>query len=68
MQREHVAELQVGDFIQLPAGEWHKNPAAQALYAEAQQIMRTHQGGDRPQYQVENEAGAGFKARLERIR
>lgn len=67
-QREHVAELQVGDFIQLPAGEWHKNAAAQAMYAQAQQAMAEHQGDDRPQYQVENEPGPGFKARLERIR
>jgi uncharacterized RmlC-like cupin family protein len=68
MQREHVAELQVGDFIQLPAGVWHLNADAQALYAEAQQVMAMHQGDDRPQFQVENEAGPGFKARLERIR
>jgi hypothetical protein len=68
MQREHVADLQVGDFIQLPAGEWHKNSAAQAMYGEAQRTMRDHQGGDRPQFQVQSEPGAGFKARLERIR
>lgn len=67
-QVERVEDLLVGDFIQLPAGEWHKNAAAQALYAEAQQAMADHQGDDRPQYQVENEPGPGFKARLERIR
>lgn len=68
-QVEHVIEMKVGDFIQLPAGEWHKNAAAQAIYAEAQQRMRDAQGTEIvPQYQIENEPGPGFKAKLVRIR
>lgn len=67
MQREHLHELQVGDFIQLPAGEWHKNHAAQAIYASAQALMAAHSGeGERPQYQVENEDQ--YRARLVRLR
>lgn len=67
-QVERVEDMRVGDFIQLPAGEWHKNHAAQVLYAQAQQAMLDHQGSDRPQYQIENEPGPGFKAQLQRIR
>lgn len=67
MQVEHVADMQAGDFIQLPTGIWHTNTAAQAFYAEAQQIMRDNAATDpRPQYQVTNEPGNN--ARLERIR
>lgn len=68
MQVERVEDMEVGDFIQLPAGEWHKNAAAQALYAQAQQAMRDHQGDERPQFSVENDPGPGFKAQLQRIR
>ena len=61
--------MQVGDFIQLPAGEWHKNKPARDLYDEAQQRMRAAQGSDAaPQYQVDNEDGPGYKSRLVRIR
>lgn len=68
-QVEHVAEMQVGDFIQLPAGEWHKNAAARAIYDEAQQRMRDAQATDAaPQFEVENEEGPGYKAKLIRIR
>jgi uncharacterized protein YigE (DUF2233 family) len=68
-QVEHIADMQVGDFIQLPAGIWHLNADAQALFAQAQQFMRAYQGEDmRPQFSVESDPGPGFKARLERIR
>lgn len=68
-QVEHIADMQVGDFIQLPAGIWHLNAGAQALFAEAQQFMRDYKGDDmRLQFSVENEPGPGFEARLERIR
>lgn len=68
-QVERVVDMEVGDFIQLPAQEWHLNLAGKALFAEAQALMIAHTGdGPRPQYQVENEPGEGFKARLERIR
>lgn len=68
-QREHLEELQPGDFIQLPAGEWHTNHRAKTMFADAQQRMRDAQGSDNPpQYEVENEPGPGFKSKLKRIR
>lgn len=68
-QVERIEDMQVSDFIQLPAGIWHLNAEAQALFSQAQQFMRDYQGDDmRPQFSVENEPGPGFKARLERIR
>jgi len=66
-QREHIAELEVGDFIQLPRGEWHENPEAKAMYAQAQQVMTDHQGpGPAPQYQVQYQDK--FASILERIK
>jgi hypothetical protein len=67
MQVERIKDMAVGDFIQLPAGEWHLNHAAKAMYAEAEEAMKAHQGeGPRPQYQVQYEDK--FKSRLERLR
>ncbi|MES2148606.1 MAG: hypothetical protein V4508_02325 [Pseudomonadota bacterium] len=68
-QVERVEDMDVGDFLQLPAQEWHLNVAAKAIYAQAQALTSAHQGDDpAPQFQVQNEPGPGFKARLERIR
>lgn len=68
-QVERVEDMQVGDFIQLPNGEWHTNHAAKAVYATAQKAMREHQGdGLRPQYQVESGPKPQYTNRLERIR
>lgn len=73
MQVERIDDMQVGDFIQLPQGEWHLNHAAKAIYAEAQAKMAAHRDPSRPspQYSVESEpsiTGPIVKARLERIR
>jgi hypothetical protein len=63
MQVENIADMQPGDFIQLPRGKWHVNAAAKAVYAEAQQYAADHPG---TQFQVENEPD--HNARLERIK
>lgn len=66
-QVERIEDMQPGDFIQLPAGEWHTNHAAQAMYAQAQKRMAQYEGdGPSPQYQVQYEDK--FKSRLERLR
>lgn len=67
MQVEHISEMKVGDFIQLPPGEWHKNPDAKAMLAKAQAFMYAHISDDPPpQFQIQHEDK--FKSRLERIR
>ena len=68
MQVERIEDMKVGDFIQLPTGEWSTNHPAQALYAQAQAVMAAHTDEDTPtpQFQVDNEPG--FNAKLTRIR
>lgn len=66
-QVERIEDMQPGDFIQLPAGEWHTNAAAKAMFAQAQKRMAEHTGeGPSPQYQVQYEDKT--KSRLERLR
>lgn len=69
-QVEHVSEMkEVGDFIQLPAGEWHKNAPARAIFEQAQQVMLDAQGSESaPQFQIENDPEPGYKSQLVRIR
>ena len=58
----------VGDFIILPAQEWHMNHAAQAMYAQAQAITAAHRDEKTlaPQFEVAYEDK--FKSRLVRTR
>lgn len=68
-QVERVEDMEVGDFIVLPSGEWHTNHAAKAVYAKAQQLMRDYLGeGPRPQYSVESGPQPECTHRIERIR
>lgn len=73
MQVEHIQDMQVGDFIELPAGEWDLNQAAKTMFAQAQQITSAHQGeGLAPQYQIHSYPRLGEIAcvqhQLQRIR
>lgn len=73
MQVERIEDMQVGDFIELPAGEWDNNAPAKAMLASAQQAMDDHQGDEpRPQFQINSYPRPGEMAcllhRLERIR
>lgn len=68
-QVEHVKDMEVGDFIVLPAGEWHLNHMARAFYEQAQAVTRAHESeGPAPQFQVDSGPSPEFKHRLERIR
>lgn len=67
MQVEKVADMKVGDHIALPRGEWHKNAAAKAMYAEAQEVTASHKGDEPvPQFQVNYTSK--YESQLERIR
>jgi hypothetical protein len=73
MQVERIENMQVGDFIELPAGEWDLNLVAKSMFAQAQQVMDDYQGdGLRPQYQIHSYPRPGEMAcllhQLQRIR
>jgi hypothetical protein len=66
-QVERIEDMEVGDHIVLPRGEWHLNAAAKAIYAQAQEITTAHTGDDAaPQYQVNYTSK--YDSQLERIR
>lgn len=66
-QVERIEDMQVGDYIQLPAKEWHLNVEAKAMYAQAQAVTAAHKGDDPgPQFQVQYQDK--YNSRLERIR
>ncbi len=69
MQVERIEDMQVGDFTQLPNGEWHKNHAAKASYAAAQQFATASEQEVKPQFQINSYSeDKKFNNRLERIR
>jgi hypothetical protein len=72
MQRERIEDMEVGDHIVLPRGEWHMNQGAQAMYEQAQEVMAMHAGpGPRPQFQVQYKtpkSGPPVDSVLERLR
>lgn len=68
-QQERIKDLKVGDWMQLPDGEWHLNRAAKAVYDMAQAYATKAKGEVKPQFQVESYSdGVAFKHKLERIR
>ena len=72
MQRERIEDMDVGDHIVLPRGEWHSNHEAKAVYEQAQAVAAAHEGpGARPQFQVQYKtpvSGPPVDSVLERLR
>ena len=69
MKKDSISELQVGDYMQLPEGEWHVNGASKQVWRDAQDYAADNIVNQvRPQYQIETNPKEPHKAVLQRIR
>ncbi len=72
MQRERIEDMEVGDHIVLPRGEWHMNHDAKAMYEKAREYAAMRLvPGPCPQFQVQYKtpvSGPPVDSVLERLR